>query len=387
MANFRPVCCSFRRLPSGPNLTEPRRESLLLYAKYLIIRAVNKLRIPAPAPIAKDHLVRAAALEGFLPLMRELGINGIALLVRAGLNTDVLASPDNTIAYTAVLDVLAAAREASGLQHIGLLLAERQPLSMLGPLGFAIAQAPNVGAAIDQLNEYIHLHDSGLSVRLVIEGDLAMWRVEVPLANRPGIRQQEDLAVGVGIGILRNLLGRDWAPELVTLQRRAPINSTPYRQAFRCPVEFAAEHNQTVFESRLLDYPIAQANSQLHAILESHLRGLDASGKLDFATEVQQIILHAMKGGDCSLPRVARMLGTSQRTLQRRLTGEGRTFRDELETVRSRVAKRYLEETAIPLTSLSMTLGYSDLAAFSHAFRRVTGSSPSAWRNAHRLSA
>jgi AraC-like DNA-binding protein len=337
-------------------------------------------------PIAKDFQLRAAALEGFVPLMRELGIDGNALIEGAGLKSDVLSAPDAIISYAAFLDVLAAAREASGLQHIGLMLADRQPLSILGPLGFAIAQSPDVRAAIGQLNEFIHLHSNGLAVRLVTEGSIAMWRLEVLLANRPGVRQQEDLAVGIGIGILRTLLGRDWSPELVTLQRRAPMNSAPYRQAFRCPVEFEAEHNQAVFDSHVLDHHIAQSNSQLHAILNSHLRGLDASGKLDFATEVQQIILHAMKGGECTLPRVAQMLGTSQRTLQRRLAGEGRSFRDELETVRSRVAMRYLEETAIPLTSLSMTLGYADLAAFSHAFRRMTGSSPSAWRKGHKLS-
>jgi len=339
----------------------------------------------SPAPIAKDYLLRAAALEGFIPLMRELGIDGTALIVRAGLKADVLSTPDSTISYAAFLDVLAAAREASGLQHIGLLLADRQTLSILGPLGFAIAQAPDVRAAIGQLNEFIHLHSTGISVRLETDGTTAMWRLEVLLGNRPGVRQQEDLAVGIGIGILRTLLGRDWSPELVTLQRRAPINTMPYRQAFRCPVEFEAEHNQAVFDSRSLDYKIAESNSQLHAILDSHLRGLDASGRLDFASEVQQIILHAMKGGNCTLPRVAEMLGTSQRTLQRRLAHEGRTFRDELESVRSRVAMRYLEETAIPLTSLSMTLGYSDLAAFSHAFRRTVGTSPSAWRKSHQL--
>jgi AraC-like DNA-binding protein len=340
---------------------------------------------PAPAPIAKDYLLRAAALEGFIPLMRELGIDGAALIMGAGLKADVLTAPDSTISYAAFLDVLAAAREASGLQHIGLLLAERQPLSILGPLGFAIAQAPDVRAAIGQLNAFLHLHSTGISARLETAGDTAMWRLEVLLGNRPGVRQQEDLAVGIGIGILRTMLGRDWSPELVTLQRRAPLNSAPYRQAFRCPVEFEAEHNQAVFDRHLLDHKIAQSNSQLHAILESHLRSLDASGRLDFASEVQQIILHAMKGGNCTLPRVAKMLGTSQRTLQRRLAGEGRTFRDELETVRSRVAMRYLEETAIPLTSLAMTLGYSDLAAFSHAFRRSVGASPSAWRKRHAL--
>lgn len=348
---------------------------------------IDAMAANPPPPIAKDYLVRAAALEGFVPLMQELGIDGCALIERAGLDPAVQAAPDSAISYAAFLDVLGAAREASGLQHIGLLIAERQSLSILGPLGFAIAQAPDVRAAIGELNEFIHLHNTGIAARLVTEGNTAMWRLEVMLTNRPGVRQQEDLAVSIGIGILRSLLGRGWSPELVTLQRRAPMNTAPYRQAFRCPVEFEADYNQAVFDYSVLDTPIAQSNSQLHAILNSHLRGLDASGKLDYATEVQQIILHAMKGGECTLPRVAVMLGTSQRTLQRRLALEGRSFRDELETVRSRVAMRYLEETAIPLTSLSMTLGYSDLAAFSHAFRRMTGASPSAWRKSRHLTA
>lgn len=337
-------------------------------------------------PIAKDYTLRSAALEGFVPLMHELGIDGTALLAKADIIPDVLTSPDSTISYAAFLDVLAAAREASGLQHIGLLLAERQSMSVLGPLGFAIAQAPDVREAISELNRFIHLHSPGIAVRLVTEGGIAMWRVEVLLAGRLGVRQQEDLAVSFGIGILRSLLGREWSPELVTLQRRAPMNTAPYRKAFRCPVEFEVEHNQAVFDCRVLDTPIAQSNSQLHAILNNHLRGLDASGKLDYATEVQQIILHAMKGGECTLPRVAQMLGTSQRTLQRRLALEGRSFRNELESVRSRVAVRYLEETAITLTSLSMTLGYSDLAAFSNAFRRITGISPRGWRKTRGLS-
>ncbi len=183
--------------------------------------------------LAKDYMLRSAGLEGFVPLMHELGIDGAALIANAGIKLDALASPDSTISYAAFLDVLAAAREASGLQHIGLLIAERQSMSMLGPLGFAIAQAPDVREAIGELNQFIHLHNTGIAARLVTEGDTAMWRLEVLLSGRPGVRQQEDLAVSIGVGILRSLLGRDWSPELVTLQRRAPMNTTPYRQALR----------------------------------------------------------------------------------------------------------------------------------------------------------
>lgn len=336
-------------------------------------------------PSSQGFLVRTAALEGFLPLMYELGVDGRAMLAKAGIEQRDLADPDRMISYRAFLSVLGQARDLTGLQHIGLLLAQRQPLTMLGPLGFAVAQAPDLRAAIMQLNDFFHLHNTGGRARLRIEGELAMWRYEVLVSGVPGVRQQEDLATAIGINILRSFLGRDWSPELVTLQRRAPLNGAPYRQAFRCPVEFEAEHNQAVFDSALLDHRLAASNSQLHAILNSYLRSLDASGRLDYATEVQQIILQAMKSGDASLPRVARLLSTSPRTLQRRLSIEGRSFRDELEKVRSRVAMRYLEESSISLTQLALTLGYSDLAAFSHAFRRITGASPSRWRAENRL--
>jgi AraC-like DNA-binding protein len=325
-------------------------------------------------------MTRAAALDGYLPLLAELGINGAALLRETGIDPGAIVDQDRTISYAAFLKALHLARDASGLQHFGLLLAERQPISMFGPLGFAVAEAPTVGAAIEELNRYLHLHSSGNVARLVVDGEIGMWRYETLLPGMAGNAQQEDLAVGIGFNVMRHLCGRDWSPELVTLQRRAPLNTAPWRRCFLSPVEFEAEHNQMVFPRADLMRRVARANSQLHAILNSHLKGLDASGRHDFGSEVQAIILHAMKSGDCALPNVARMLGTSVRTLQRRLADEGRSFREELDSVRSRVAIRYLEETAIPLASLAMTLGYADTTAFSHAFRRLTGQSPARWR-------
>lgn len=334
----------------------------------------------SPGSIAKDFMTRAAALDGYLPLLAELGFDGPALLRESGIGPSDITDQERLISYSAFLKALRLARDVSGLQHFGLLLAERQPISMFGPLGFAISEAPTVRVAIEELNRFLHLHDQGSIARLVVEGEIGMWRYETMLPGMTGNPQQEDLAVGIGFNVMRHLCGRDWTPELVTLQRRAPINTAPWRRYFQSPVEFESEHNQMVFPSADLARRVASANSQLHAILGSHLKSLDASGRQDFGSEVQAIILHAMKSGDCTLPRVARMLGTSARTLQRRLADEGRSFRVELDSVRIRVATRYLEETTIPLASLAMTLGYADTTAFSHAFRRLTGHSPARWR-------
>jgi AraC-like DNA-binding protein len=90
-----------------------------------------------------------------------------------------------------------------------------------------------------------------------------------------------------------------------------------------------------------------------------------------------------MKSESCSLSRVANYLAMTPRTLQRRLSADGTSFQAELDEVRNRVAIRYLEQTQMPLTNVSAMLGYADLAAFSRAFRRRNGVSPSGWRQKH----
>jgi AraC-like DNA-binding protein len=348
----------------------------------LIVHAMTESATKAPKQ--REYLLRSAGLDGFAPLMRELGIDPHIMLQRFGIDPAVLDDPDVMVPYTAFLAVLDAAAQETGLPHFGLILAERQQLPMLGPLGFTMKQAPDLRTAIEELIAYLHLHVQGARSHLSVVGDTAMWSYEVFVSDIPGISEQEDLAVAIGIDIMRELVGRDWNPDFVTLVRKAPFNSAPYRRVFRCPVHFEAEHNQSVFDARLLDRKLTGGDSRLHAILNSHLRNLDASGGADFGSEVQQIILQAMKNGNCSLPRVASYLGMTPRTLQRRLSTEGTSFQAELDAVRSRVAHRYLEETAMPLTSLADMLGYSDLAAFSRAFKKINSVSPLRWRGGER---
>ncbi len=333
----------------------------------------------------REYLLRAAGLDGFIPLMRELGYDPATFLDGYGIDIALLDNPDAMLPYAAFLALLEGAARQTGLPHFGLLLAERQQLPMLGPLGFTMRQAPDLRTAIEELIAFLHLHVQGAGSRLFVSGTTAMWSYEVYVSDLPGISEQEDLAVAIGIDIMRELIGRDWNPDFVTLVRKAPFNSAPWRRAFRCPVHFEAEQNQSVFDASLLDRALTGGDNRLHAILNSHLRNLDASGGADFGSEVQQIILQAMKNGDCSLLRVAHYLGMTPRTLQRRLAAEGTGFQSELEAVRTRVAHRYLEESSMALTSLADMLGYGDLAAFSRAFKKVNGISPMEWRRGKRL--
>ena len=93
-----------------------------------------------------------------------------------------------------------------------------------------------------------------------------------------------------------------------------------------------------------------------------------------------------MTTGDCSIERVAGFLAINKRTLQRRLKEHDTSYKNLLEEVRFDIARRYLRESSGSLTALSDMLCYSELSAFSNAFRQRFGMSAREWKNQQAVS-
>ena len=96
--------------------------------------------------------------------------------------------------------------------------------------------------------------------------------------------------------------------------------------------------------------------------------------------QVEQKLEPLLASGDPSLERVARELGLSRQTLYRRLKAEGTTFEEVLDALRRRLALRYVRDEGVSAKEAAYRLGFSDPAAFSRAFKRWTGKSPSEMR-------
>jgi AraC-like DNA-binding protein len=76
------------------------------------------------------------------------------------------------------------------------------------------------------------------------------------------------------------------------------------------------------------------------------------------------------------------LLGLTRRTLQRRLYETGTSFQKVVIATRISVAEKLLSETSSPITRIASDVGFATLQAFSSAFRRETGLSPSGYRSA-----
>ena len=87
-----------------------------------------------------------------------------------------------------------------------------------------------------------------------------------------------------------------------------------------------------------------------------------------------------LSSGLCSAAQVAKRLGTDRRTIHRHLAKEGETFTSLMESVRSELVTRYIENRDRPLSQTADLLGFSAQSAFARWFRAKFGCTVSEWR-------
>jgi AraC-like DNA-binding protein len=92
--------------------------------------------------------------------------------------------------------------------------------------------------------------------------------------------------------------------------------------------------------------------------------------------KVENAIAVLLPHGEMHFDAVAAELGMSGRTLARRLASEGHSFSKILDGLRSALARRYLAESEMSISEIAWLLGYSEVANFTHAFHRWTGTNP-----------
>ena len=109
-------------------------------------------------------------------------------------------------------------------------------------------------------------------------------------------------------------------------------------------------------------------------VMIKYLNDLDHA---QFRVRTKAMIVDQMPSGNIHIGEIADCLCVSTRTLQRRLNHEGTNFANLLTEVRRELASQYIMDGNKPIYQISFLLGFSEISAFSRAFRNRTGMSPS----------
>ena len=327
-------------------------------------------------------LVRARVLTGFTELVSELGGDAEGLLREVGLATPMLTQPEATISMPAVVALFENAAAQLAAPDFGLLLAQRQDFSALGPIALVARRADTVGNALVAIARNLPYHVARTSLRMEAgpaEG-LVWLRYELPSGVCGTQRQTVEMCCLLLVQTLRMLrgdMGADWR---VVLAHPPGLPLSRYRELFHCDVACRQSGNGVIIPETLLEQALDSGNPHIRIAVERFVAHLIRRNPLDLVQQIEELIARQLAIGDCNLASIAEQLAMNERTLQRRLEAQQVRFSDILERVRRRQASEFLAQSALPLSEVAILLGYSEQRSLSRACSRWFGRSPAALR-------
>jgi AraC-like DNA-binding protein len=190
-----------------------------------------------------------------------------------------------------------------------------------------------------------------------------------------------DVTLATLIELGRRGTGHRIIPSRVELARPAPKTEV-LRDYFECPITYDAAADVVVLKATDLDRPFRGHNPELLSLLTpalaSALAEIRALGTI--GEQVKIVLKRSLASGRPELSQVARDLGMSDRTLQRRITEDGTTFRVLLTEARQELAHQLLSSADTSIEEVAYLLGYQDVNAFHRAFKEWEGITPGEWR-------
>jgi AraC-like DNA-binding protein len=264
-----------------------------------------------------------------------------------------------------------------GDEFLGFHLALRSDLREIGWLYYVMASSKTLCEALQRAARYTSIVNEGLSVNYVDKASIAI-RILYVGVSRHVDRHQIEFVMTFLVRMCRHLTGLKLTPTHVKFIHRRRSARSDFLEFFGGNVEFAAAVDEITFVT-IRDMPIISADPYLNKLLIAYYEEAlhrRAAYRGSFRSTVENEIVPLLPHGRPRVGQIARRLRIGQRTFARRLSSEGLTYSEVLENLRHNLAEHYLTEESLSISEIAWLLGYQEVSAFTHAFKRWTGMTP-----------
>jgi len=333
-------------------------------------------RVPlsfSSVPTAAGTLTRLAFAR-----VKAAGVKPEPLLLQAGVTLRQINDRDARIDVRNQIRFIDLAASVLEDEHLGFHLSQTADLRELGMLYYVAASARTLGEAFRRLARYASMVNESLALQLREGKDISIVFNHIGVARHLD-RHQIEFSLTVAIRLCRHLIQRHLAPARVAIAHQGDRAKSKLASFFGSEIEFNARVDEIIFDSAVRDMPVLSADPYLHDLLiayaeEAMARRSKKRGTLE--SQVHNAVAPLLPHGRTGVDEVARQLGMSRRTFSRRLASEGLTFTELIKTLREDLARKYLSDAELPISKIAWLLGYQEVSAFTHAFKRWTGKTP-----------
>jgi len=320
--------------------------------------------------------------RGVLSVSASRGVDIGRLLRDSGLDEKTLEKPGAHLPLDGVIKLWERARRTTRDENLPLHVAEFLPVGTYKTWDLFLATAPTVGDALDKIGKFNGWMDD--TYRLTIKKRRDQIAIEYSNVVDPDCQPPEYLEFNFARALLRARFatGVNIRPAEMHFRHSPPRNIEEYYRIFQAPIRFRQPATQAIFDPAVLRIPQLFADAATCELLEHYIQATLNNARVydELAVAVRRSLARLNASQAATVSTTARELGMSRRGLQRRLSERGTSFRELFRSVRYNLAMRLLDRHDLRIGEAADLLGFSEVSAFSRAFKQWTGVSPKTHR-------
>jgi AraC-like DNA-binding protein len=306
------------------------------------------------------------------------------LLRRVGLTPEVIADPEERLSVQSQIALLEEAAIALKDDCLGFTLARDHDPREIGLLYYVMASSRTLGEALKRLARYSRVTNEAL-VFGYREGNRLILNLGYAGVPRHSDKHQIEFCMFGLLRICRMLTGQNLVPQYFSISHHRSSVTSEMARFVGTKVEFGADSDEFALDLDTRELPLIHSDPYLNDLLLKYCEAALANKRGDrshLRTRVENAISTMLPHGRVLAENVARSLGMSERTLARNLSDEGLNFTEILQQLRHDLAVRHLNDRKLHVSKIAWLLGFHEVSAFTHAFKRWTGKTPSEMRTA-----
>lgn len=335
---------------------------------------------------AKDKfqlpMIRLDLAMPFLEAALAAGANVGEALAPFGIAPAHFSNHDEFVTAPTMYDVVECLADLTGDPYCGVHLGESLDPFSWSPLVQAVSSARSVGDLLLRFSIDAYKDATSVEFRLETRGSRTIFSENRLTDGGRLPRHNDGFGVAYVLAILRAALGSNWQGSQVIAAVCDPQVLPPGYHDIKLAQTGTRGFSVSFPSSWLLLEPQLRQSSPLpaHSLPSSH-------APEDTLLALRHVLEAHLHEPALNTERVAQLCGINKRTLARRLAELGTSLKFELDNLRRERAEALLREGKQSLAQIGSELGYMDASVFTRAFKRWTGSTPSAFRKAFTRSA
>jgi AraC-like DNA-binding protein len=334
--------------------------------------ALNSEQDLALIPMAGGGLSRLAVAR-----LESAGVPVAPLPKRVGLTPELIADPEQRLSVQSQIRLLDEAAIALKDDCLGF---PRE----IGLLYYVMASSRTLGDGLRRVARYSRITNESLVVGYR-EGNRLVINLSYSGVPRHSDRHQVEFCMFGVLRICRLLTGQNIVPQHFSIAHHRSGSTSEMARFVGTRVEFGADTDELALKLDARDLPLIHSDPYFNDLLLKYCEAALANKRDDrshLRTSVENAISTMLPHGRVLAENVARSLGMSERTLARKLSDEGSNFTEILQQLRHDLAVRHLNDRKLHVSKIAWLLGFHEVSAFTHAFKRWTGKTPSEMRTA-----